>query len=75
MTGTKSLSRSDDLPTPNFAVGLDVGNDILSPQTSICMDYWFFLTVRMVVLLSELNEALESQGPFTNIARHMAHKF
>lgn len=76
MKGTKPFSRSGDFPTPNFTVGLDAGNDILSVQTSICKDYWFILTVRMVVSLSELYEALESleRGAFTNIVRHMAHK-
>lgn len=36
MTRTEALSI--DLPTSNFAVGLDEGSGILSLQTSICLD-------------------------------------
>lgn len=53
---------SVDFSTPSITVGLDVGNDVLSVQTSICEDYWFILTAKMVVSLSELYEALERQG-------------
>lgn len=76
--GTKTLFTKWWLPNPQFHCWFrcSVGNDILSVQTSICKDDWFILTVRMVVSLSELYEALESleRGAFTNIVRHMAHK-
>lgn len=74
---TKPSSCCVDSPTSNFTVGLDVGHEVLSSprvQTSIWKEYWFILTVRMVVSLSEWNLALKSpEKPFTNIVRHMAH--
>lgn len=63
-----------DLPPSNFAVGLDDVEASFHCRHSSAKTYWFILTVRMVVLLPEPNEALESRGPFTNTVRHMAHK-
>lgn len=59
--GQKAFHAEVTSPTPNFTVGLDVANDIPSVHTSICKDCWFILTVRMVVSLSELHEALGSR--------------